>query len=148
MCRSSRKYLVIADSPSKRLFTDTDMHNKTMRDEIEDFYQYLQRLIQIDQLSILSKNYDLVLDIMVKEDQILWSYYYACHEERCLFWLETYDARFAISEVIGVKSPAHVSTLYLSRSEFPAVFINAMRRTLFRVTLLVCYLILNWYRKR
>ena len=120
-----------------------------MRDEIEEFYHYLQRLIKIDELSIPSKNYDLVLDIMVaEEERILWSYYYACHEERCLFWLETYDARFATSEVLGVKSPAHVSALYLSRPEFPAVFIDVVRRALFGVTLLVCYLILDWYCKR
>ena len=114
------------------------MHNKTIRDEIEHFYQYLQRLIQIDQLSIPSKNYDLVLDIMVTDDdRILWSYYYACHEARCLFWLETYDAIFMISEVSGVTSPAHVSALHLSRSEIPAVSANVVRRASFGVTLLV-----------
>ena len=97
----------------KRLFTDTDMHNTTMREEIEDFYDYLQRLIRIDDLSIPSKNYDLVLDIMVTDDErISWSYYYACHDARCLFWLETYDASHMISELFGVKSPAHVSALH------------------------------------
>ena len=102
----------MSDAPSKRLFTDTDMHNKTMRDEIEDFYNHLQRFIRYDELSIPSKNYDLVLDILVTDDeQISWSYYYACHEARCLFWLETYDASFMISELFGVRSPAHVSAL-------------------------------------
>ena len=110
------------DAPRKRLFTDTDMHNKTMRDEIEDFYNYLQRLIHDEELSIPSKNYDLVLDIMVTDDErISWSYYYACHDARCLFWLETYDADFIISELFGVKSPAHVSTSHLSRPVFPTV---------------------------
>jgi hypothetical protein len=32
---------VMTDAASKRLFTDTDMHNSPMRDEIEDFYDYL-----------------------------------------------------------------------------------------------------------
>ena len=111
----------------KRLFTDTDMHNKTLRDEIEEFCDYLQRLIHNNQLSIPSKNYDLVLDIMWTDDaqpELAWSYYYACHEARCLFWLETYDASFMKSELFGVKSPAHVSTSHLSRSEFPSVSIN------------------------
>ena len=80
---------------------------------MEDFYHYLQRLVQTDQLSIPSKNYDLVMDITVTDDErISWSYYYACHEARCLFWLETYDASFMISELFGVKSPAHVSALH------------------------------------
>jgi hypothetical protein len=107
------------NTPLKRLFTDTDMHNTIMREEIEHFYDFLQRLVQNEELFIPSKNFDLVLDIMVTGDeQISWSYYYACHEARCLFWLETYDASYMISELFGVKSPAHVSTLHLSHPEF------------------------------
>ena len=114
------------------------MHNKIMRDEIEEFYHHLQRIIQMDQLSIPSKNYDLVMDIMVTDDErISWSYYYACHEERCLFWLDAYDASYTLSEVFGVKSPAHVSALYSSRSEFPAVFIDVVCRASFGGALLV-----------
>jgi hypothetical protein len=88
------------------------MHDPALREEIEDFYTYMQQLIRADQLIIPSKNYDLVLDVMATDDeQISWSYYYACHESRCLFWLETYDASYMISELFGVKSPAHVSAL-------------------------------------
>ena len=90
------------------------MHNTIMREEIEHFYDFLQRLLQNENLSIPSKNYDLVLDIVVTEDkQISWSYYYACHEARCLLWLDSYDARYMIHELYCVKSPAHVSTLHL-----------------------------------
>jgi hypothetical protein len=138
----------MTDAPLKRLFTDTDMHDKARRVEIEDFYNYLQRLIHNDQLSIPSNNYDLVLDIMgTKDGRVSWSYYYACHEARCLFWLETYDASFLISELFWVRSPAHVSALHLSRPEFPAVFIDVVGRASFGGALLVCYLILDWYRK-
>ncbi len=132
------KFPVIINTPLKRLFTDTDMHNVTRREEIEHFYDYLQRLLHNDELSIPSKNYDLVLDIMVTDDErISWSYYYACHDARCLFWLETYDASYMISELFGVKSPAHVSALHLSRSEFPVVPTNVVSRAPFGVPLLV-----------
>jgi hypothetical protein len=128
----------MTDAPLKRLFTDTDMHNSTMRDEIEDFYRYLQQVMHSDQLFIPSKNYDLVLDIMATDDEkISWSYYYACHDARCLFWLEKYDASYMISELFGVKSPAHVSALHLSRSEFPAVFTTVACRASSGVPLLV-----------
>ena len=121
----------------KRLFTDTDMHNETLRDEIEDFYDYLQRLIHNDRLSIPS-NYDLVLDIMpTDDDQILWSYYYACHDARCLFWLETYDASVIVSGLFGVKSPAHASALHLSCSGFSADSTNVGCRASSGVPLLV-----------
>ena len=109
-----------------------------MKEEIECFYDFLQRLIKNDDLTIPSKNYDLVLDIMVTEDErISWSYYYACHEARCLFWLETYDASYLISELCGVKSPAHVSALHLSHPAFPAVSTNGVCRAPFGVPLLV-----------
>ena len=131
----------MTDALFKRLFTDTDMHNQVMRDEIEDFYDYLQRIIREDQSTIPSNNYDLVLDIMVVEEEpekrISWSYYYACHEARCLFWLETYDTSYMTYE-IGIKSAAHVSALHLSLSEFPAASTNAVCRASLGVPLLVC----------
>jgi hypothetical protein len=131
----------MTDARLKRLFTDTDMHDQIMRDEIEDFYNYLQGVLRSDQLSILSKSYDLVLDIMVTVEEpvkeISWSYYYACHEARCLFWLETYDAGHMTSEVFGVKSPAHVSALHLSHPEIFAVSTNIACRASFGVPLLV-----------
>ncbi|KAI0253097.1 hypothetical protein BJV78DRAFT_1153227 [Lactifluus subvellereus] len=43
-----------------------------------------------------------------RDGRIQWSYYYACHETRCLFWLDAYVATDIISEISGVKSPAHV----------------------------------------
>ena len=105
----------MTNSPLKKLFTDTDMHNPTWKDEMEEFYLYLQRILVDEQLTIPSRNYDLVLDIMVTDDELIsWSYYYACHDTRCLFWLDTYDASYMISELFGVKSPAHVSALHPS----------------------------------
>ena len=97
------------DLPLQRLFTDTDMYSAVLREEMEDFYFYLEKTIRDDKLTMPSKkNYDLVLDIMRTENQMVqWSYYFACHKTRCLFWLDTYDATSTI--VYGVESPAHVS---------------------------------------
>ncbi|KAH9050808.1 hypothetical protein EDB87DRAFT_1168343 [Lactarius vividus] len=69
-----------------------------------------------------------MLDIFpTEDDQVVWSYYYACHEARCLFWLNPYDASHMISELFGVRSPAHIrhrlEALYWTHwSLFPAVF--------------------------
>ena len=97
-------------SPFQRLFTDTDMYSADLREEMEEFYLYLEKTIRFENLTVPSKkkNYDLVLDIMGTENQMVqWSYYYACHKTRCLFWLDTYDASSTI--IYGVESPAHVS---------------------------------------
>jgi len=101
--------------PLKRLFTDTDMHDPLQREEMEDFYSHLKEIERVDLLTIPSKNYDMVLDITLNEDNnnednnIHWSYYYACHDTRCLFWLDKYDATYIASELDGVESPAHLS---------------------------------------
>ena len=98
------------------------MHDQNLREEMENFYTYLKQLLRTDQLTIPSNDYDLVLDIMATEDRrITWSYYYACHESRCLFWLETYDASYMLSELYGVKAPAHVSALQMPHSSFPQI---------------------------
>ena len=96
------------------------MHDPTLREEMETFYTYLGESLQANRINIPSKDYDLVLDIMATEEKkISWSYYYACHESRCLFWLKTYDASFMLSELFGVKSPAHVSALQLLHWNLP-----------------------------
>ena len=121
------------------------MHNETMRDEIENFYNYLQELIHHDELEIPSENYDLVLDIMVRDGGMMWSYYYACHDARCLFWLETYDASYMISELFGVKSPAHLSASHFPCSQFSAVSTNLrMQSIVWRRFIGVSAISLDW----
>ena len=86
------------------------MHDPTLKEEMEVLYRYLQKILRDDELLIPS-DYDLVLDIMpTKDKRIQWSYYYACHKTRCLFWLEEYDGNYMISELHGVDCLAHVST--------------------------------------
>ena len=87
------------------------MHERALKEEMEIFYSYLQRIVHIDDLTIPSKNYDLVLDLMLDENcGMQWSYYYACHDTRCLFWLDSYDTTFVSPDLVGeVESPAHLS---------------------------------------
>ena len=99
----------------KRLFTDTDMHEQALKEEMEEFYSYLRNIVRVDDLTIPSENYDLVLDLMLNEDNNMqWSYYYACHDTRCLFWLERYDTTYVTYEVDDVESLAHFSASRVS----------------------------------
>jgi hypothetical protein len=88
------------------------MHELELKEEMEIFYSYLQGTVRINGLTIPSKNYDLVLDLTRNEDETQWSYYYACHDARCLFWLERYDMTDVT--VDGVESPAHLSASRVS----------------------------------
>jgi hypothetical protein len=91
------------------------MHERELKEGIEEFYSYLQQVLFVDGLAIPSENCDLVLDLAKDEDNTtLWSYYYACHDNRCLFWLESYETTYATSEVDGVESPAHLSASRVS----------------------------------
>jgi hypothetical protein len=112
----------------KRLFTDTDMHHEQNRLEIEHFYSHLEEIRHVEQLTLPSTNYDLVLEITRSGEEVEWSYYYACHETRCLFWLKKFDASEMVSEVNGVESPAHFSAPKTSAS-LPGVSTDLMRRT-------------------
>jgi len=116
------------------------MHNQKLRGEMETFYLYLQKIVRDDQLTIPSNNYDLVLDIMPTSGnnlEVQWSYYYACHETRCLFWLEDYDGSYMTYGLEGIESPAHVSTLH---PPSPASFTNLVCRAPVDGPLLVCRL--------
>jgi hypothetical protein len=114
------------------------MQDPVLREEMEDFYNYLQRILIHEGVVIPSENYDLALDIMPSEDgQIQWSYYYACHGTRCLFWLDTYNASHMISELFGVKSPAHVSASQISFLNILSVSTNLVHRASTRGSVLV-----------
>ena len=111
---------------------------------MEDFYLYLQEILHVDRLTIHSKNYDLVLDIMVTNDErISWSYYYACHDTRCLFWLEDYDPSYMVSELEGVESPAHVSTSQSPASSHVFPLISCTEHRLEALYWYISYLLLD-----
>ena len=104
---------------------------------MEDFYSYLKKIERLELLVIPSKQYDMVLDITRNEDnKTQWSYYYACHDTRCLFWLDQYDATFITSELDGVGSLAHLSASQAFR--ICALF-SLIRRTGHRLESLYWY---------
>jgi len=127
--------------PLQRLFTDTDMHDPLPREEIEDFYSYLKKIERVEHLTIPSKNYDMVLDLTLNGDnKMQWSYYYACHDTRCLFWLEIYDTTPITSELDGVESPAHLSA---SQPFTNCALFSLIWRTGHRLESLYWYMVLS-----
>src|SRR5579863_9006131 len=120
------------------MFTDTDMHDPLSREEMEDFYSYLKETERFENLTIPSKNYDMVLDITLHGDkEIQWSYYYAYHDTRCLFWLDEYDATYIASELDGVESPAHLGA---SQAFTICALFSLIRRTGHRLESLYWYM--------
>ena len=124
------------------------MHDPPLREEMERLYSYLMSTLRVESLIIPSNNYDLVLDVTSTENKtIQWSYYYACHDTRCLFWLHLCDTKNITSE-LGVESLAHLSA---SQARTIGALYSLIRRTGHRMEGLYWYMgyrLLNWFPAR
>ena len=84
------------------------MYDPELSAEVHAFALYLDRN-HIGHLS--TNNYDLVLDVINKENnEIIWAYYYVDHNSKTLFWQESYESEDSLlGGVRGVKEASHVS---------------------------------------
>ena len=91
--------------------TDVYMYDPELSAEVQAFAVYLERK-RISPLP--TNNYDLVLDVInVKNDEIVWAYYYVDHNSKTLFWQESYDCSDSLlGEVRGIKEASHVSAFF------------------------------------
>jgi hypothetical protein len=122
------------------------MHDPELKEEMEDFYHALRKILRDDRLTIPSKDYDLVLDIMPMGDDVQWSYYYACHKHRCLFWLEPYDGSHMTSELYGFNCPALVSALQSLVSCAVTLLIRYVEHRLEDLYWYVNNILLDWFQ--
>ncbi|KAI8976716.1 hypothetical protein BD414DRAFT_517194 [Trametes punicea] len=91
--------------PTKRIYTDADVRDRTMVAILEAFEETLQDIIQTQDL-VLPPEYELVL--YLEERKISggynWLYYYVDHARRSLFWVQEFDVIDYIGEVRGIKT--------------------------------------------
>ena len=88
------------------------MHDPNLREEVLKSAEQLEDDLRRKGMPLPTTNYDLVLDMVeTKDKKIIWTYYYADHCEKTLFWLEPYDmARGGLLlDVRGAKEPGHIS---------------------------------------
>lgn len=104
-----------------------DICDEEICGDIEYYMQYLleelQRVVDEEDLELDMQQVDLVLEPKVFDgDSVVCCYYFANHRDRCLFWLDDYDARKILSDCLGVKSLSHIRrlTIVLSGSVFDA----------------------------
>ena len=91
------------------------MYDPELRTEVQAFALYLDRKHPRSHLP--TENYDLVLDIIKKEnDEIIWAYYYVDHDSKTVFWQHYYDCgESLLREVPGVQEASHVSAYFSVR---------------------------------
>ena len=88
--------------------------------EIETFADYLDccREVLMQNGRQFPENYELVLDLgpsTSPEDEraLTWRYYFVDHATKSVFWLRSVEMDDYLSEVKGMRSPAHVRALIL-----------------------------------
>jgi len=83
------------------------MYDSTLSKEVQAFALYLKKNWTN---SLPTNSYDLVLDVINKEDdEIVWAYYYVDHDSKTLFWQDSYDCGDSLlREVCGVQEASHV----------------------------------------
>ncbi|KIK46978.1 hypothetical protein CY34DRAFT_799826 [Suillus luteus UH-Slu-Lm8-n1] len=97
----------------KRTFTDLNICEPDICDDIEYYMQYLldelQRTIEEGNLTLNMEQVDLVVEPKTfGGDLVICCYYFANHRDRCLFWLDDFNPKDIISECKGVQSLSHI----------------------------------------
>ena len=89
------------------------MYDPRLREEVQKSADSLDvKLAELEYRGVRfpTGDYDLVLDIVeTKDKKIIRSYYYVDHNTRTLFWLDIYDMRHLLSDILGVHEPGHIS---------------------------------------
>jgi hypothetical protein len=98
---------------AQRTFTGMNICDKEIYGDIEYYMQYLldelRRVIEDRNIELDLQQIDLVLQPKVYEgDSVVCCYYFANHRDRCLFWLDDFDASKILTECVGVESLSHI----------------------------------------
>ncbi|KII87564.1 hypothetical protein PLICRDRAFT_42066 [Plicaturopsis crispa FD-325 SS-3] len=69
----------------------------------------------------------LVLEIFPSEDSMVCGYYFVNHKHQCLFWVETFNAEYLLTDVHATIEPSHFNHVmetqyWLHRDYFPALY--------------------------
>ena len=92
----------------KPIYTDTNMCDQALRQEIEQFIEEIDNLKNSS--PPLPEDWELALELR-KDDETgesICSYYFVCHSTRCLFWLHEFDLEGVLGEVSGVTEKTHI----------------------------------------
>ena len=92
----------------KPIYTDTNMCDPDLRQEIEQSVEEINKLRDVS--PSLPEDWELALELGEDEGtgNPICSYYFVCHPTRCLFWLHEFDPENALSGLCGVTEETHV----------------------------------------
>jgi len=116
----------------QRTFTEMNICDKEICDDIEYYMEYLLeelgRVVNDEKLELDMQQVDLVIEPKVFDnDSVVCCYYFANHRDRCLFWLDDYDARKILFDCSGVESLSHIRRLSIVLSSSVLTFWHNQR---------------------
>ena len=94
--------------PFKPIYTDTDMCDPVLRQEIEQAIEEINELKKIS--PPLPDGWELALELGndgVTGEPIC-SYYFVCPSTRCVFWLHEFDLWGVLGSLCGVTKQTHI----------------------------------------
>jgi hypothetical protein len=98
--------------------------NEEICGDIEYYMQYLlddlRQVVEDQDLELDMQQVDLVVEPKCEGDFVVGCYYFANHRDRCLFWLDDFDAQSILSSCKGVENLSHIREwlMILGESEF------------------------------
>ena len=101
---------------SEPIYTDTNMCDPALRQEIEQSVQEIRKLR--DNSPFLPEDWELALELGedYETGELVCSYYFACHSTRCLFWLHELDLENVLEDLCGVTEKTHIRESALATS--------------------------------
>ncbi|KAG1763473.1 hypothetical protein EDD22DRAFT_846404 [Suillus occidentalis] len=96
-----------------RTFTEMNICDEETCGDIEYYMQRLldelQRVVEHKSLELDMEQVDLVLEPKTfDDDSVVCCYYFANHRDRCLFWLDDFDAEDILSDCKSVENLSHI----------------------------------------
>ncbi|KAG2134839.1 hypothetical protein DEU56DRAFT_738284, partial [Suillus clintonianus] len=96
-----------------RTFTEMNICDEETCEDIEYYMQCLldelQRAVEYGSLELDMEQVDLVLEPKTfDDDSVVCCYYFANHRDRCLFWLDDFNAEDILSDCKGVENLSHI----------------------------------------
>ena len=105
----SHAYYVQADPTRlKPIYTDTNMCNSILRQQIEEAVEEIKKLK--DTLPLIPKDWELALELGTddKTGEPICSYYFVCLSDRYLFWLHDFGLESVLLDLPGVTENTHI----------------------------------------
>ncbi|KIJ61621.1 hypothetical protein HYDPIDRAFT_189512 [Hydnomerulius pinastri MD-312] len=93
--------------PRMRMFTDADLSLSDVTRKVEDYARFIYDLLEQKDAHPPLDELQLVIELIPTDTAVVGGYYFVNPRNRCLFWLDDFNAEFILQECKGVTSLAH-----------------------------------------